>query len=62
MEEDEVGMNRTQYSIGSVVRKWVLEASTSINGPWTVISSHPEDDTFFYDVTDGQDKEKSFLY
>lgn len=50
------------HCAGSVVRRWVLEAATSINGPWTVISSHPEDDTFFYDVTDGQDKENSFLY
>ena len=46
---------------GSVVRKWSLEAAKSIDGPWTMISDHPEDDTFFYDVTDGQNKENSFL-
>ncbi|KAK8821667.1 hypothetical protein WA556_002114 [Blastocystis sp. ATCC 50177/Nand II] len=46
---------------GSVVRKWTLEAAKSLNGPWTLISNHPEDDTFFYDVTDGQNKENSFL-
>ena len=46
---------------GSVVRKWVVEASNDIEGPWTVISNHPEDDTFFCDVTDGQNKENSFL-
>ena len=40
----------------------MLEASCSPEGPWTIISSHPEDDTYFYDVTDGQNKENSFLY
>lgn len=44
------------------MRRWVLEASCSPDGPWTIISSHPEDDTYFYDVTDGQNKENSFLY
>ena len=44
------------------MRRWVLEASCSPEGPWTIISSHPEDDTYFYDVTDGQNKENSFLY
>ena len=43
------------------MRRWVLEASCSPEGPWTIISSHPEDDTYFYDVTDGQNKENSFL-
>lgn len=46
---------------GSVVRKWTLEAAKSPNGPWTLISNHPDDDTFFYDVTDGQNKENSFM-
>ena len=46
---------------GSVIRKWVLEAAANINGPWIPLSYHPEDDTFFYDVTDGQNKENSFL-
>ena len=47
---------------GSVVRKRIVEASNDVNGPWTVISNHPEDDTFFCDVTDGQNKDNSFLY
>ena len=47
---------------GSVVRKWVLEGATSPEGPWTTLSLHPEDETYFQDVVDGQDKEKSFLY
>ena len=47
---------------GSVVRKWIVEGACSPEGPWTTLSYHPEDDTYFQDVSDGQDKEKSFLY
>ena len=61
MEVVEVFLIHIPYDIGSVVRRWVLEAANDPNGPWTPISCHPDDDTFFYDVTDGQNKENSFL-
>ena len=61
MEVEEVWIEVFHVIVGSVVRKWVLEAATTVNGPWIPLSCHPEDDTFFYDVTDGQNKENSFL-
>lgn len=47
---------------GSVIRRWILEASTTPHGPWTTLRNHDEDNTFLNDVSSGNDKSLSFLY
>ena len=46
---------------GSVIRRWILEASTTPHGPWTTLRNHDEDNTFLNDVSSGNDKSLSFL-
>lgn len=59
-------IHATGYSIrngggrGSVIRSWKLEASKSMDGPWTVLSIHEEDCSFFNDVYRSDIRSDSF--